>query len=199
MNLESINVNKKSGEEPFQQDDEDLSFTLLNFWQWYVSDLLDNTTRGILAEFLVTKALGQTDSPRVEWDAYDVKTNNGIKVEVKSASYIQSWQQTDYSNISFNISPTKGWEADTNTYYEEKIRQADVYVFCLLHHKDQQSIDPLNLDQWSFFIISTEQLNEEVGDQKTISFSRLSKIGATRVGFDQLDEKIKDSYQSTDK
>ena len=147
----------------------------------------------------MAKALGQTDNPRVEWDAYDVKTNNGIKVEVKSASYIQSWQQTDYSNISFNISPTKGWEADTNTYYEEKIRQADVYVFCLLHHKDQQSIDPLNLDQWSFFIISTEQLNEEVGDQKTISFSRLSKIGATRVGFDQLDEKIKDSYQSTDK
>ena len=169
--LPNTNPDKKSGEEPFQEDHEEFSFTLLNFWQWYASDLLDNTTRGILAEFLVTKALGQTDRPRVEWDAYDVITDSGIKVEVKSASFIQSWQQSDYSNINFNISPTKGWEADTNTYYEEKVRHADLYVFCLLHHKNQQTIDPLNLDHWSFYIISTEKLSEEVGDQKTISLS----------------------------
>jgi len=192
--LPNTNPDKKSGKEAFQQDNKNLPFTLLNFWQWYVSDLLDNTTRGILAEFLVTKALGQTDNPRVEWDAYDVKTDNGVKVEVKSASFVQSWQQSDYSNISFNISPTKGWEADSNTYSEEKVRQADVYVFCLLHHKDQQTIDPLNLDQWTFYIISTEQLNKKVGEQKTISFSRLKNIGAEEVEFHQLKETINISF-----
>lgn len=189
-NLPNIKTEKKSGKESFQTDNEDLPFSVLNFWQWYASDLLDNTTRGFLAEFLVAQALGQTGTPRVEWDAYDVKTDSGIKVEVKSASYIQSWEQSGYSKISFNISSTQGWEADSNTYSDEKIRQADVYVFCLLHYKDQKTIDPLNLDQWAFYVISTKRLNEKVGNQKSIALSRLVDIGATKVEFDQLEEAI---------
>ena len=196
LKLPNTEPDKKSGQEHFKQDDKDLPFALLKFWQWYASDLLDNTTRGILAEYLVAKALGQTDSPRVEWDAYDVITDTGIKVEVKSASFIQSWQQSEYSNINFNISPTKGWEADSNTYSDEKVRQADVYVFCLLHHKDQKTIDPLNLDQWSFYIVSTEKLSKEVGNQKTIALSRLTGVGATKVNFDQLTEMIKEISKS---
>ena len=197
-NLTRKDTHKKSGQEPFQYNDEELPFKLINFWQWYASDLLDNTTRGKLAEFLVAYALGQTDDPRAEWDAHDIKTDNGIKVEVKSASYIQSWEQKNYSKISFNIAPTKGWDADSNTYSGKKIRQADVYVFCLLHHKDQQKIDPLNINHWSFYVISTKILNKEVGDQKTITLSRLSEIGATKIDFDQLLRMVKRSNKTTE-
>jgi hypothetical protein len=66
--------------------------TLLDFWQWAYSDLLSNTNRGRLAEFIVARALslGLTDV-RIEWDAVDLVTPTGVKVEVKSAAYLQSW------------------------------------------------------------------------------------------------------------
>ena len=37
-----------------------LDATVADFWRWAFSDLRDNTTRGILAEFLVAKAVGDT-------------------------------------------------------------------------------------------------------------------------------------------
>ena len=54
---------------------------------------MDNTARGTLAEFLVAAALGLLDTPRLEWDSYDLKTRTGVTIEVKSAAYIQSWKQ----------------------------------------------------------------------------------------------------------
>lgn len=55
--LQSIEVEKKSGEEFFHTNDDHLPFQLLDFWQWYASDLNSNRIKGILAEFLVAKAL----------------------------------------------------------------------------------------------------------------------------------------------
>jgi hypothetical protein len=40
--------------------------TVLEFWQWAVSDLKTNTTRSMLAEFLVAKAVGGKANKRVE-------------------------------------------------------------------------------------------------------------------------------------
>lgn len=38
--------------------------TVSDFWQWGFSDLLQNTTRGILAEYIVAFLLGVDDHPR---------------------------------------------------------------------------------------------------------------------------------------
>ena len=98
---QSSQLKRKTGSEPFHNNGTKLSFSLLDFWQWYASDLLNNSTRGILAEYLVTKAIDSSDKPRKEWDTYDVLTKEGLKIEVKSASYIQSWDQKDFSKIAF--------------------------------------------------------------------------------------------------
>ncbi|WP_156153452.1 hypothetical protein [Domibacillus robiginosus] len=45
---------------------------------------------------------------RIEWNAFDLVTPTGIKVEVKSAAYVRSWQQVKNSAISFRIAPAKG-------------------------------------------------------------------------------------------
>jgi hypothetical protein len=37
-----------------------LDATVAEFWRWAFSDLRDNTTRGIFAEFLVAKAVGDS-------------------------------------------------------------------------------------------------------------------------------------------
>ena len=53
-----------------------------------------------------------------------------------------------FSTITFNIPQTRYW--DGTAYAEEKKRQADVYVFCVLKHRDQKTINPLDLSQWAF-------------------------------------------------
>ena len=101
------------------------------FLAWAYDDLLTNTTRGVLAEYIVAKALGIRDTKRVEWDKYDLVIGD-IGVEVKSAAYVQTWKQTRLSEIAFGIRPAKGWDARTNTSAASAERSADVYVFCLL-------------------------------------------------------------------
>lgn len=185
--LGATEIVRKSGSEAFEMNGEKKSFCLSEFWEWSGSDLVNNTQRGILAEFIVAKALGLDRGVRTEWDAYDLLTESGVKVEIKSAAYIQSWAQKDYSKIQFSIKPTIGWDAKTNTYSEVVQRQSDVYVFCLLKHKDQESLNPLDLGQWEFYVVKTEHINERLGNQGSISFSALLKLDHECVGYDGLE------------
>ncbi|MCG8380040.1 MAG: hypothetical protein MI865_11280 [Proteobacteria bacterium] len=121
--------------------------SIRDFWAWSSSDLLSNAKRGVFAEFLVASDLGVTDGIRAEWDAYDLETRSGISVEVKSAAYIQSWHQERPSTIGFSIAASQAWDPATNKFSLEKKRQAQIYVFCLLKHLDQETIDPLNMHQ----------------------------------------------------
>lgn len=106
---------KKTGEEPFIINNADAGIKLLDFWQWNQSDLLNNALRGKIAEFIVGKALNAVEGVRLEWDAFGLVTAEDIKVEVKSAAYLQSWKQTKNSTIQFSIRPALAWEASTNT------------------------------------------------------------------------------------
>lgn len=90
---------KKTGQENFTKQDIETDIHLLEFWQWSQSNLLNNTLRGTIAEFIVAKAVNATNTIRVEWDAYDLITPEGLKIEVKSAAYLQSWQQERDSSI----------------------------------------------------------------------------------------------------
>jgi len=181
---------RKTGNELLHIDGQPLATNLLSFWQWSVSDLISNTTRGRLAEYLVAYALGVADGVRVEWDAYDLRTASGIKVEVKSAAYLQSWQQTRPSTIIFGIRPTLGWEADTNTTGTELKRQADMYVFALLAHHDKATLDPLNVAQWQFYVLPTAVLDAQLPTQKTASLTTLQRIGVQLVPFEDMAETI---------
>ena len=75
-------------------------------------DLTGNATRGRLAEYIVARALGiSTGGVRDEWAACDLCTTAGVQIEVKSAAYLQSWQQTKPSTISFSIKKSRPWDA----------------------------------------------------------------------------------------
>lgn len=103
-NLERLETQPKSGNEAFHLNGGNLDINLLSFWRWSTSDIVSNATRGVLAEFIVVKAMGNiSSSVRNEWDAYDLETDDGIKIEVKSAAYIQSWHQDKLSTISFLV------------------------------------------------------------------------------------------------
>ncbi|OBI55680.1 hypothetical protein A5667_23270 [Mycolicibacterium fortuitum] len=155
------------------------------FLAWAYDDLLTNTTRGVLAEYIVATALGICDTKRLEWDKHDLDID-GVGVEVKSAAYVQAWEQSRSSVIEFGIGPAKGWDARTNTYAASAERSADVYVFCLLEGEDREHIDPLEVAQWKFYVLPTSVLNREVPTQKRIRLRPLMALGPDQCTYDQL-------------
>jgi len=129
------------------------------------------------------------EKPREEWDAYDLVTKQGLKIEIKSSSYLQSWRQDRLSKIIFGIQPTLVWE-DMNKRSQQPQRQADIYIFCVLSHKDKNTVNPLNLNQWDFYILATEVLNEKVPKQKNITLSSLLKLEPIKVKYNDLKSEI---------
>ncbi len=186
----SLQATQKTGAEPFRQGDVLLKRSLLDFWRWSASDLVGNAMRGILAEYIVACALDLPDCVRVEWDAFDIKTPCGLKIEVKSAAFLQSWHQKTLSKITFGIQPTLAWDAGTNMYKSERRRQADIYIFCLLHYKDKTTVDPMNMEQWTFYILPASVLDERFPRQKSIGLMSLLKLKPLQCAYEELAEGI---------
>ena len=180
----------KTGQEQFIFNNEKLPLNILSFWQQSSSELLGNALRGILAEFIVASTIDILDKPREEWDAYDLKSKNGLKIEIKSSSYLQSWEQTKLSKIIFGIQPTSSLDYATNKRSTIKIRQSDIYIFCVLSHKNKNTVNPLNLNQWDFYILETKILNEKVKTQKSITLSSLLKLNPIKIKYDELKKEI---------
>jgi hypothetical protein len=171
---------RKTGAEKFHENDIPIGANLLGYWQWSASDLLGNTERGRLAEYIVATAVGVADGVRSGWEPYDVETSSRIRVEVKASAYVQTWGQKTLSKIIFGIRPTRAWDADANVFAHESRRQANVYVFALLTERDKAIVNPLNVAQWQFYILRAQTLDERVPLQKTISLSPLTKAWRTQ-------------------
>jgi hypothetical protein len=194
-NLGKIPATAKNGEESLFSKKGKINYTLLDFWRWSGSDLLSNTTRGKFAEFIVGTTINlNPKQPRVEWDDFDLITEESIRIEVKSAAYVQSWNQHKYSSISFSIKPSVPWDEKLNKRVGEPRRQADLYVFCLLKHQDQPTIDPLNLEQWEFYVLPTFVLDRDKKNSRTISLKSL-KSYLLPTTYADLREAISQAYQ----
>ena len=167
-----------------------LDVTVGDFWAWAYSDILSNTDRAVFAEFVVGRALGVTDAPRIEWDAVDLRYGDKT-IEVKSSAYIQSWhqEQDPLSKISFDLKERLSWDASTNTYRVESSRAADCYAFCVYTEKDRSRVNVLDVNMWEFYVVSTEQINRQLGPQKTAALSTIERL-AEPVGFDRLKERV---------
>lgn len=178
------------GTEHFSLRGSSLQLTVLDFWAWSASDLMQNTTRGILAEFIVAHAIGaDTTGVRDGWAAADLVLADGTLVEVKSSSYIQSWEQKALSRITYGIAPTRVWDPDAGAYTGEVKRQADIYVFGLLAPRLGNEFDPKDFDQWVFYVLSTAELDRHVGARRSISLSNLRTIAET-VTYSELADAV---------
>jgi len=190
-NLTALEVKQLSGVESFHFQNKNIPINVLSFWRWSASNLAGNNLRGHLAEYLVASDLGISQNTRIEWDSYDLLFNSDTRLEVKSAAFLQSWHQNKLSAITFSIAPTHSWDPKTGIYSKDCIRNSDVYIFCLLIHKDKNTLDPTNLDQWEFYILPTKTLNEKLGSQKTISLNSLRKLNPVYCKYGQIAEIVK--------
>lgn len=164
------------------------SSVVRDFWAWALSDLRTNTVRPMLAEFLVAQALGAAAKPRIEWDAYDVETPEGVRVEVKSSAYLQAWTQTRPSSIRFGGLNSRTW-APVDGYAAAASYNADVYVFALLTARDHASYDPLDLGQWSFWVLPRRTV--EATGQRSLALSRVEKLADGPVTYSELAEAVR--------
>jgi len=177
----------KTGNERFILNGKPKDFILKDFWSWFASDLLDNTLRGTLAEFIVSNALGVT-VPKENWNAYDIKFDKW-KIEVKSSAFLQSWSQKRASTITFSIRPTRAWTRKDGRAIQAK-RQSDMYIFCVLSETDKEKVNPLNLDQWDFYPVLTSVFDQKHKTQKTIGLASLKKLCPDKCNYDSLYEAV---------
>lgn len=162
--------------------------TVRDFWAWTLSDLRTNTVRPMLAEFLVARALGAAHRPRIEWDAFDVRTPDGLRIEVKSGAYLQAWEQARLSRITFGGLNARTWTSKDG-YSQAGSYNADVYVFAVLTATDHETYDALDVDQWSFWVLPRSVV--EGRGQQSMGLSSVEALAGSPVSYAELAERVR--------
>lgn len=91
-------------------------------------------------------AVGSGGHPRIEWDAYDVK----------SGAYLQAWEQPRHSKIIFRGLRAQTWTS-RDGYSDGPSYNADVYVFAVLTATEHEVYDALDTRQWNFWVLSARR------------------------------------------
>ncbi len=172
----------------------DGSHSVLDFWRWAYSDLRTNVVRGVLAEFLVAQAVGDPSPLREAWDNWDVTTASGIKVEVKSSAYLQSWRQRKHSAITFSGLTGRAWSADTNELADERSLRADVYVFAVHTCREPNQYDPLSIEDWQFRVMGAGALAEH--GFRTVTLAFLDRHAPTVYRLRDLATAVQEAYDA---
>lgn len=190
-----IPVKKLTGGEQFKHIG-NKQFSVLEFWQYGFSNLNSNVLRGALAEFIVENVLNDKNQiiVRNPWGDYDVETKDGKKIEVKCSSYIQDWDQKEFSRIVWSGLKAKElyWSeaVKSHTDLKQKDYKADIYILALFKHQDPTTLNILDLDQWAFYVFKREQIKDISRNGNSVSLARLQKLKFEPIHFTQIQEKI---------
>lgn len=187
----ALAVHRREPDEQLTRGGDPLPLTLLDFWQWSNSDLISNVARGVLAEFLVASAVGAANRPRDPWADFDVLDPTGISIEVKSSAYIQAWSQTRRSDIKFKVKATRPVALGPDIL-DVPSRRAQLWVLALLHHDDQATLNPLDVSQWTFYVIPTWFFDARTRSQHSITLASLEACEfGERVSYERLAEAVR--------
>jgi len=153
-----------------------LEATVLEFWRWAFGNLNEDTLKGLFAEWLVGRLLG-LELPlggRNGGANSDLFLESGIRVEVKSAAYWQSWKLYDERGrprpleeieerhwrrlekpLQFQVRRSRDSvdrSGDTPALW------SDLYVFCAQFEKNPVSWNILDLNQWRFYCLTRDEV-----------------------------------------
>jgi hypothetical protein len=157
--------------------------TVADFWRWVCGDLRENTTRGMLAEFLVAKAVGDPRALRIGWDNFDVVTPDGTTIEVKCSAFLQSWPQPQgHSAIVFGRLAAREWDATRNEWSVDARIRADVFVFAVQTQRDPAAYDVLDISHWEFWVTSARTIREQAVKTVGIGWVRQHATGPFPYG-----------------
>ena len=162
-----------SGDEQFIMDGKPAGFTVKDYWRFQFSNIWDNQEE--VAEYIVAKALGiEFPHNKNGWTLWDI-TYKGKRIEIKKTGYYHSWRTDGKVSLlrTFGIGMAYTRYADPTSEFK---RQNDIYIFCLNTGTTQDESNPLNLDNWRFWVVPTETINCFCGDNKKISLGRVKSI-----------------------
>lgn len=125
---------------------------------------------------------------RNPWGDFDILDGDGTKTEIKCCSYIQDWDQSDYSKINFSGLKANQiyWSEAVQAYKEmstESTYKADIYILALLRHKDHATFNILDLNQWIFYILTRDEIAAVTNNGNSVSSDKLEKNGFYGVPF----------------
>lgn len=187
------------GDEKFLLEGQELDFDFSDFWKFQYSNIY--SLHGEIAEFIIARALGITEAQNsAYWTLWDV-SYRGTRIEVKATAYYHLWN--DKSAISkqrtFGITKANGSYDSGVSGNNEFCRQNDIYVFCLNTGETKEDSNPLNLDNWEFYIVPTSFINENCKDNKTISLGKIKSFGFKAKKYDQIKTEIDSIIDSGDR
>jgi hypothetical protein len=85
---------------------------------------------------------------------------------------------------------TREWNPQTGEMKEEPTFNADIYIFYYFNAINHETADPLNLNQWEFFVFTKEQIIEMLGEMKSISLSSVKRHGIKSVHANELKHRV---------
>jgi hypothetical protein len=159
-----------------------LDATVADFWRWAFSDLRDNTTRGILAEYLVAEAVGDHRMLRIGWDNFDAQAPDGTTIEVKCSAFLQSWGQKRHAVPVFGRLSAREFDAARNEYSVDVRVRADVFVFAVQTQREAASYDVPDISHWEFWVASATTIREWGGKTVGIGWVRQHATGPLPYG-----------------
>jgi len=196
-----------NGDEKLINDGIYLPYTMLNFWQWSLSNIQFAMTRGTFADFIVRCSLeigGITTRPNIGtgFEAYDLEgpviqsTGEISRLEVKSSAYLNSETCKYSERVSFSIAPSR---ISTDGDYKKdspQQRNNDIYIFCLYTATDTRR-NILDLSWWEFFVLPTYKIetDSKLIKQKTISITTIRSL-CPMLSFNMLCEAIVEACNS---
>jgi hypothetical protein len=173
---------------------------ILGFWRWAFSDLCDDGIRGAFAEWIVGLLLGIPlgREGRISWADSDFVLPSGLRIEVKSASYWQSWRLWDKDgtrkaepqepklnpgDVRFRrlkVRPTSS-HGPTN---DQPSFKSHVYIFCMQTEEDPGKWNVLDLSQWQFYVMERNELEKRnIGSSISLAFLREVRPPMTAAQF----------------
>lgn len=138
--------------EKFTINNNELDFGILDFWKSKYSNIYN--MQEVIAEFIVEKALGIDKAQNTDyWTLYDILYRD-YRIEIKETSYYHPWNEDGKVSKQRMFGITKANSNYESNETENKFeRQNDIYVFCLNTGTTKETSNPMNLDNWEFYII----------------------------------------------
>ena len=109
------------------------------------------------------KSLGMNEAYNTGyWTAQSIKYRER-RLELRSAAYMKS-----IADIEPSVEHIR--------HIDIRVRENDVYVFCLLPGKTKEKANPLVLDNWKFYVIPTWYIRLECGSNGTITMAKVQRL-----------------------
>lgn len=161
--------------------------TVLDYWRWSFSDLCDDALKGQFTEWLVSLLLGIRTKHQLHWANTDLVSGTGVRIEVKSSSYWQSWKFWGDGGKPKAVKVAGSAEEKRITFAGLKVRdntpgslpeyRSDLYIFAFQTQRDPRLWNALDLGQWEFYMLSRAEM-ESIGSGSVSLLTVRRKAGA---------------------